>query len=374
MLAGVLSMVLSCCGHRRGSAGGFTPPLGEGPVVHILLSSGRYDMKVGSVQGGVWLAGRREGYFEAGELTVAASRRGIEAGADNTGAREVYFLPFDDIFEFEGRSYRGKLKVLLEDDGSLRTFEAVHLEDYIRGVLPVEIYPFWPMDAIVAQAVAVRTFVLNMIRDPKTRYWLTRLDLAYRGAAFETERTDAAVELSAGMVLTYDNALFPAFFHSTCGGATASARSVFDAHDIPPLRSVQCGRCMGSRHYRWEASFPLREISEKVFSDSGTVIRSISTSGHDSGGRPEFVVINGTERLRASEFRLALGTMRLKSTRFEVSISDGEAHFRGMGFGHGVGLCQWGAYGLARAGYGWEEILHHYYPEAEVRLLEGLAH
>ncbi len=375
MLLSVLALVLSCRTVSDRATPSPAPAISEGPPVHVLLATGRSELTLHTLYGGLWhTVGRdaREGRFGPGRLTVHASAAGIGLGEEPNAAQEVHLAPHDGLFEFDGRSYRGALKVVAGDDGLLRVFEVVHLEDYIRGVLPAEIYPHWPMDAIIAQAVAIRTFALNMVLDPRTRYWLTALDLAYRGAGHETGRTDEAVRLSAGHVLTYEGKLFPAFFHSTCGGRTASAGSVFGAHDIGPLQPVDCGWCEGSQYSEWEVSFPLSEISERVFPGRYITVEGIEIERPDGSRRAEFIVINGTERLRASEFRLAMGTMRLKSTVFEVRVEGERAHFRGGGFGHGVGLCQWGSHGMAEAGYGWRDILKHYYPGSAVTQVQDV--
>ncbi len=373
MVMGLFAFALSCRSYFKPSDPPPAPLIAEGPPVHILLSSGQSELTFATGYGGVWRnadpesGGRR---FGPGELTLAATEEGLSKDGKVLDSSDVYFLPHDGFFEFQEHTYRGELQVQIASDGGLMAFEVLHLEDYIRGVLPAEIYPDWPMDTIVAQAIAVRTFALNMVNDPQTRPWLTTLDLAYRGAGYETERTDKAVLLSAGRVLTYEGELFPAFFHSTCGGQTASSLSVFGAHGIAPLRSVRCGWCIHSRYAHWNVSFSLEDISRKLFPGAAKKIESIETTSYDEGGRPEFILINGEEKLRSSEFRLTMGTMQLKSTRFDVKIADGKAHFSGSGFGHGVGLCQWGAHGMGLVDYGWEAILERYYPGSKVQSVE----
>ncbi len=370
MALAIITLALSCQIYRHPARRYPKPPLAEGPPVSVLLSQGLSELEVSSPDGGIWRSERPgEGELSVGadETTRVSAAGGLSIAGKFFATDTAYFEPYDDIFEFEGRYYRGKLKVQAGGpDEGLRAFELIHLEDYIRGVLPAEVYPDWPMDAIIAQAVAIRTFALNLTLDPDTRSWLTTLDLAYTGADAETERTDEAVRLSRGLTMTWGERLFPAFFHSTCGGHTAPARSVFGDHDIEPLRSVECGHCAHSRHYYWIVSFPLDEVAARAFPGRDITIQNIEKEKMDAGKRPEFVVINGSERIRSSDFRLAMGTTRLKSTRFTPVIYGDKVHFIGSGFGHGVGLCQWGAHGMARDGKNWRQILEHYYPGAAV--------
>ncbi len=369
---GFFTLLLSCRVYHPAETRYPRPPIGEGPEVLVRLSSGEAELAPSSRYGGVWRGngdGRTALFSDAGEIDVVLDEDGVINIKGETIEGDIfYFEPFDDLFQLNGNNYRGTLKLKVEADGLLTVFEKVHMEDYIRGVLPAEIYPAWPMDAIIAQAVAIRTFALSMVNDTSTRSWLSQLDLAYRGADAETKRTDEAVRRSAGTIMTFEERLFPAFFHSTCGRHTASAESVFGSHDIMPLQKVECGWCEHSRHSDWTASFTLSEISEKIFSGEEKV-ESIEPAEIDSSRRAEYVVINGTKRMRSSDFRLAMGSIRLKSTRFSVSIIDDKAHFIGSGFGHGVGLCQWGSQGMAEGGKNWEEILAHYYPGTKVETL-----
>ncbi len=369
----LLSVIVISCNNQAESAGtAQRRTASEGPPIHVLLSQGQSRLELGSPEGGSWRIGGPKGPVQieigAGEFNLSATERGVEIDGREYDKTVMYFVPEGNLFSLEGRSYRGVLKVHRVTKTNLRAFELVQLEDYIRGVLPAEIYPHWPLHAIVAQAVSIRTFALHMVTNRASRPWLTRLDLAYLGADHENERTNRAVELSRGLIMTWDDKLFPAFFHSTCGGHTASARNVFNSHDIPPLSGDRCGYCDHSRHSLWDVSFSLTEIAERVFPDKDNfVINSIRTRGFDHGGRPEFVVINGTETVRSSEFRLAMGTAKLKSTMFIATITDDKAIFIGRGFGHGVGLCQWGANGMAQTGKNWEDILLHYYPGIEIK-------
>lgn len=288
------------------------------------------------------------------------------------------------------RRFRGNIGIIREKDLTLLVVNHLDLEDYLYGVLYHEVSHWWPIEVLKAQAIAARTFAIYQIQQNASKDYDLTCDVysqVYGGATSERFRTTRAVKRTRGKVLTYQGKIFPAYYHATCGGHTEDA-SVLWKTDLPPLKGVACDFCRSSPHIRWVQDIPLSEIEEKL-SKGGSFrgdIRSIVPLDRDESARIINLGISTTEgdvTIPAKEFRMKLGANLIRSTNFIVKLQSGlfrlggatlklgksrpiYAHFEGRGWGHGVGLCQWGAYLMAREDYKAEEILKFYYPGTEI--------
>ena len=272
-----------------------------------------------------------------------------------------------------GRRFRGDIDIIRTEKIKLLVINHLDIEDYLNGVLYHEVSHLWPMEALKAQAIASRTFaVYRTIESIGKDYDLTSdvYSQVYGGRTSEKSRTNRAVKETAGKILIYRDKVLPAYFHATCGGHTEDA-SVLWRIDMPPLKGRPCNYCGQSPHFKWVASIPLADI-EKILNDNGykiNDIQNIEVSAKNVSGRADSVgVVNslGTERIPANKFRLAVGPNLLRSTNFEVVIRGDRALFNGRGWGHGVGMCQWGAYYMSKKGFSCDEILQFYYPGATI--------
>jgi stage II sporulation protein D len=277
------------------------------------------------------------------------------------------------VFGVGGRTYRGDLVVRRGPGADLEVVNEVDLETYLLGVVGGEMPPSWEIEALKAQAVAARTYAAARKRAAATRkrsfdlYDDTRSQV-YVGVPerLHRERIERAVRETRDEVLVHGGRLLNAFFHSTCGGHTESAFRVFHTDRVPPLKGVPCAHCSDSPAHRWEAEVP-REAVESILGAGALQ----SVRGEDAGpsGRAGRVTVEGAggkKTLEASDFRREVGYRVLKSTAFEAEVLGETVRFKGRGYGHGVGLCQWGARGLARSGKEALDILDHYYPGALV--------
>jgi len=274
---------------------------------------------------------------------------------------------------------RGDLELIRQKNRTLLAVNEVDIEDYLRGVLREEVSPHWPMEALKAQAVAARTFALYQDCLNKDKdYGLDRTVYSqlYGGVRQETWRTNRAVRETAGEVLTYKGKIFPAFFHATCGGHTEDASELWNI-DIPPLKGVNCPFCKRSPHYSWRVKIPLSQIKESLNKKGYKISRisHISAIGRSKSGRVKKVKISGDKEIRveANEFRLIVGADLIRSTNFKIALKNKNLLVQGLGWGHGVGLCQWGAYFMARRGFDYRQILEYYYPGAKLTQLHSNA-
>lgn len=338
------------------------------PVVRVLIARSKPELSVSCRGRGTWYG------VDAGEPRVAllgtgpwvVSSKGERLALDGAEQPEaaLELRPYRGAFQLEGRAYRGSLLVKLEADGGLIALNVLEPEQYLRSVVGSEMYSSWPLNALMAQAVAARTFMLHAV---EAKGHLNRADMSYKGVAGESRSTDLAVELTRGIILTYEGRLLPAYFQSTCGGATTAAGKVFAEEPMRPLAGVSCDWCRRSPWYEWRAEVPAALLAD-LFADKGLrTVRSIVPEGTEPDGYARFVTINGKVRMAAGAFRRAVGPGLIKSARFRVTAQGDRFIFEGRGYGHGVGLCQWGARGLAQTGTGWQDILRHYYPGAVLR-------
>ena len=271
------------------------------------------------------------------------------------------------------RKFRGEIDIIRTEDLKLLVVNRLDIEDYISGVLYHEVSHWWPMETLKTQAIAARTFAIYKSVESKNKDYDLRSDIyaqVYGGKTSEKFRTNRAVEKTAGKILIYKNKVFPAYFHATCGGHTEDASLLWNVN-IAPLKGRRCKDCKKSPHFDWDKEVPLSTI-EKKLNENGYKIKDLNgirTSTRDASGRIKTIsVIDslGVEKIPANKFRLAVGPNVVRSTNFAVNIKGERALFRGKGWGHGVGMCQWGAYFMARRGLKAEKILAFYYPGTKI--------
>jgi stage II sporulation protein D len=258
-------------------------------------------------------------------------------------------------FEFGGRFYRGTFERTA--DGQI--VNVVALEQYLYSVVPREMPPSWPAAALTAQAICARTYVLQR-SDPRRSYDLvpSELDQRYDGMAAETPSGIAAVDASAGLVLAFAGGFAQVAYSSCCGGHTESSADAWGNVAIPYLEGVVCPWCSDSPNYRWERSLAFDAV-DTDFGASHPVpsrVSDIRITARDASGRArgfELVSDLGTTTIPGSAFRRGVGTRTLPSLLITGvgRTPDGSGILLdGGGLGHGVGLCQWGARGMALRG------------------------
>jgi stage II sporulation protein D len=281
-----------------------------------------------------------------------------------------------------GGVYRDEILIYKNSKGSLDVISRLNLDDYLKGVIPFEGNPKWTLESLKAQAIVSRTFALTkMLARQNEEYDVFSgfMSQVYAGKQIENERTNQAVDATRGQVLLYKGKVFPAYFHSTCGGATTAADLVWRVKPLPPLGGVECKFCQRSPHYKWEAVVTPAEIKEKLAKQEMPVndVLGIRSDKIDRTGRAHKFVIQSTwaeKTVDADAFRVWVDPMRLKSNLItKIKANDSGAFvFKGRGWGHGVGMCQYGMKYLGELGYGYQEILGYYYPGAQVTELKEL--
>lgn len=331
-------------------------------------------------------------------VVVRAGRDAVVIG-EHVFSGDVVIRPHEPyVFEIDGIAYRGHLRLYADKlKSEIKAVNQVPLESYLLGVVGAEMQSYWETDALRAQSVACRTYCLYIKdRYGADRRWdvtQTESNQVYRGVAAETIPVRQAVLDTAGQVLICPSGpdgrdlIFCTFYSSACGGHTEDSRNVFGGEDIVSLHGVRCRYCSSvarNSNYYWPSvTMAMPQISDKLIARYPNLKRletikglKVVKLGHR--GRTVRVKLIGTngkqDSLRGEDLRLTLDPTgrKIKSTIFSMEKHGNTVTFQnGMGFGHGVGLCQCGAQGMARKGYSYDQILNHYFPESRIVSIAG---
>ena len=403
LMLGAAMLALSGCACERPERGAARGPgpltKAEPPLVRVKLGDDASSVAV--AVGGPWTltADSREvasgeslewtdvtfgnGQIAFGSLATVAGP--VELRGKTDGSIWIGQGPADKRRE---RSYRGTVRIGPTREGALRLINTLPMEDYLAGVVANELLKRWHVEAYKAQAVAARTFAL-MSHNARTRYDFDVYDSTssqvYGGRATETTTAWAAVNATWGIVATYigpdrKRTMLRTYYHSTCGGDTVPSGSVFGGATPPPLAGgTKCTYCRKSTKYQWpEVVLTKQEVTEalsrhgsKDLAGLGPLDRAEVVERSASGGRAQKIRLVGTSGVSvvvsANAWRVLIGARKVPSTWFDLEDrGDRIALTNGRGYGHGVGLCQWGAQFLAERGKTGEEILRYYYPKVEL--------
>lgn len=328
---------------------------------------------------------------------VKISDAGITIAGRTFTDNEITILPDDPyIFNINGSDYRGKLRLIINPDGSFDAINLVPLEPYLAGVVGAEMPDYWEPEALKAQAIASRTYCLYIKRRFGTnRTWdiaKTQANQVYLGLAAESPRVWNAVNRTYGEVLVCEHHngtedIFPAYYSSTCGGHTENSKYVF-GDSFEPLVGVPCPYCRDVAKpgfLSWQTTFDKTDVTARLLQkypklkELGKIKNIIPArqSNYGEFSRLTLVKLIGStgksDFLRAEDLRLTIDPTgrKLKSTICKiVNMSDGNpgkwAFLSGRGWGHGVGMCQCGAEGMARRGKSAKKILSYYYPRSKI--------
>ncbi len=404
-----LVLLLSCIRPEGEAVPGPSPvgpaaPSGAGPepTVRIGLLTGASSVAIAAT-GGVRVTGPDGAAL--GALAAGSDARAVAVpsgvaiqtagGIGAASGDQLTLLPADsgDYVRVNGRPYRGEI-VLLRDRTGVTVVNRVPMEAYLDGVVSSEMgrRDSVEIEALRAQAIVSRTYALrNLGRWRAEGFDLLAgiSDQVYGGVLNETGLGNAAVADTRGRVLTYNGELIEAFFFSTCGGRTASGLEIFRGADRPYLRSIDDvdagGRawCSISPRFRWRESWTGDELRavlrrslpavSRIAAEQVTAVRDVRVNGRTGSGRAAGLTVTlatTSVEVDGPQVRQVLRTAAgepLRSNAFTLSMSSAGGRVSrlvadGGGAGPGVGFCQWGAVGRARAGQNHPEILAAYYP------------
>jgi stage II sporulation protein D len=307
------------------------------------------------------------------------------------------------LIAVNGKHYRGEL-LFVQGDSGISVVNRVRMDDYLRGVVPLEIGTSDDRDieAVKAQAVTARSYAYVHVGNRTARPYDVSAsvnDQLYGGADAETAVANAAVNATRGVVLQYEGRVVNAPYHSACGGSTAAAEEIWRTNSEPYLQRVSDQipgtdrfYCDIAPRFRWTRTLDgetlraalVRYLATYTATPGGYpgTPRDVQVDTRTPSGRVGTLKIatdRGNYVLRGNDIRYVLrapGGEILNSTSFNVEATTGRDGaitrlvLRGTGYGHGVGMCQWGAIGRARAGQDFHTILRTYYPGTTVGAIE----
>ncbi|MBI4654758.1 MAG: SpoIID/LytB domain-containing protein [Nitrospirae bacterium] len=282
------------------------------------------------------------------------------------------FGGFNGKLSINGHVYKGSMDVRKDEKG-LYVINELPLEEYVEGVITGEVGKNWDIEALKVQAVISRTYASyhkELNKDKDYHLTSTVLHQVYQGEN-SSPRITLAVKETEGEILTYEGKPIEAFYHSTCGERTELPDEVWGKNH-PYLKSVECID-ESSPYSNWKRKFTLEEIERALgiegikdikilsFTSTGRVktIKIIKEDSKTSGGIS--TPATSEAEVKAVDLRKLLGYKELPSTFFTIDITGQEITFTGKGYGHGVGLSQWGALEMAKKGKTYKEILEYYY-------------
>ncbi len=324
----------------------------------------------------------------------------IDVSAPGGAAQGLYTGPIqvspttrEGRIKVSDREYRGSMEVL-NKDGKLTVVNILDVENYLRGVVPPEIGKLAEdgIEALKAQAIAARTYtVTNLGRRKALGFDLygTVADQVYHGYSAEWSVADRAIAETRGVIATYEGKPIAAQYSSTCAGETESIVDAWGGEPIPYLRSVRDRErgtgdfCSHSPVYTWRVEWNKNTLENILATRLPGLdprkrgefsLRDIDIKERSPTGRVQLLEIksnHGSTMLRSGQIRTALrrpvqGQPMLRSTKFDLKFRQNTVVAEGGGYGHGIGMCQMGAIGMARQGYKYDRILKHYYRGIEL--------
>lgn len=387
------------------SAGTFSDvqKLGNNPIIRVLILETKaksvIEIPSSSNLKNHWLKKTVQSLQKI-NLSFQSEKVGLDFGGYTLQIPDSVFIeiPSNQTFTLNKKVYRGSLLILKTETG-YQIINYVELELYLLSVIPAEIginRKNTDFEAVKTQSIAARTFTIDKIINKKSdskNYDLlaTTFDQVYDGVKSESPNYNVCIAETRGMIGLYNDELIQGLYHSTCGGQTENSESIWGGKRFDYLTSVFCGDgknnfCSASPYFSWEREIKIsgrvgqikknleRHLKPETMQSffKSLSIDSISISKRDSSGRVSNIDLknkSGIFTVKGDYVRWAFADEAgniLPSNWFKMSLNYDHGKlisvkFNGRGYGHGLGMCQWGAIGMSRLGYNFEQIFKFYY-------------
>lgn len=287
------------------------------------------------------------------------------------GNAPVICMPRDGVIDFVGKQYQGNF-IVHNDAERLYLINELDIEDYIYSVLKTESWPGWPLEVNKVQAVASRSYVLSMIQDAEKSnrpYHVTNTNLhqTYSGV-HESSVIKQAVKETRHQILTYNGVVARTMFDVCCGGVKPRDISTMNFDKDPYLaRSYSCTHCKRCKVYSWQTELELKQLERLVGVRN---LKEVKILKKDKAGLPEEVLFKGNKSVTITGKKIYSLIPGVRSFCFSTKKKSGKILFEGRGYGHHVGLCQWGAREMVRDGWNYKKILSFFYPKTTLTTLK----
>ena len=312
----------------------------------------------------------------AGTVSIKPAKNGQVQVGTLIAKQAIFIEPVGGApLTLEKNGYTGIFKVV-PNSNTFNIIELTPLENYLYGVLPYEMHHTWALEALKAQAVAARTYTLKSIENKSEEPFDLYNDVrsqVYRGSAQVYDSVKKAVNATRGQVLSYKGELFYTYYHGNCGGGTDHVEIWNEkAPHIKPLAGASCKFDSHSSSFNFKQDIAKSAV-EKFARSKGLKgsVKSVKISKKTSTGRANLLTIKtskDSKQVRCADFRVATGIRSCKITK--LSIGATKMHVEGHGYGHGIGMCQDGAHGMAKQNYTYKQILKQYYPGSTLAVVK----
>ncbi|MFC1841807.1 SpoIID/LytB domain-containing protein [Candidatus Dependentiae bacterium] len=313
-------------------------------------------------------------YVKPDTLNISLFNNDMYVNGNKYLKEKLHIAPKEGCLTFNGKAYQGGV-IISSDEKNAFLVNQVDLEDYVFAVLRSESWPGWPVEVNKVIAVAIRSYAIFRTKEAEKRKKLYHVrndnrHQTYNGHEFmrrNSKKLRQAVEQTRGEYLQYNGKAIEAMFDSCCGGVIpALTNGKVNFKKAPYLaRTCPCQYCKKCSLYSWDIEYDLHDLEailSESFPDIGR-IKSISVSKKDDAGLVKEVTIKCTKRtIEFSGKKLYSMLKGVKSFCFSISKKGKTVTISGNGYGHHIGLCQWGARQMVREFFGYEQILQFYYP------------
>jgi stage II sporulation protein D len=297
----------------------------------------------------------------------------------STPFKAVVFEPYQGSFIYEGTRYHGSLRIYVTDT-QLYLINIVDLDDYLTSVVRWESWPGWPKEVHKAFAIMCRTYVVHKIAQSRRKNRVydvtaTNVHQTYKGIC-EVPVYREAVKETEGIVLTHNGTCIDAMFDSCCGGILPEHLDEVDIRRHPYFKRPRCTFCKKCGLYEWHVSYTTAEFQQALSAHMGkkVTIKSVRITDRDTAGAVktiECMPLKGGKPYIVTGKEFGRICKKIKSKAYDLSWSrQAGLSIAGKGFGHHIGLCQWGAY-FAHKDHGWDykKILEFYYPQTKLMVV-----
>ncbi len=286
--------------------------------------------------------------------------------------------PLKDTLVFNEFHYDGFFKILHDKkNNAAMLINCIDLESYVSSVLKTESWPGWPLEVNKVFAIASRTYAITMMLEAKKQKRLydvknTNLHQTYSGS-HTIHMYKQATRTTKGVFLAYENKPILAMFDSCCGGIIPALIDGIDFDKAPYLaRQYPCGFCKNYRIFEWQVEYPIAEFTAKLDTFKLRKIKNLKILKKDRAGLVQQIEIQGhPNNINISSKQLYSVLGEMKSYCFSIHKRFGKVLLKGRGFGHHLGLCQWGARQMVSDGWNYKSILNFYYPGCQFMKLRA---
>lgn len=314
--------------------------------------------------------------FNADTLEIVCKRGHVLCNGKRCLTNQLKINPVADVLACDGHTYQGSLLIVKKHD-TVYLINELDIEDYLFGVLRWESWPGWPIEVNKAFAIASRSYVVARIvqaHKKKIPFHIRRTNIhqTYKGS-HELVYLREAVDQTRGMILTHNNKPIDAMFDVCCGGIIPAYMHGVDFEKAPYLaRSYACSFCKSCKSYSYSHQFSLKELEPLILKEVPQIknLKELKVIKRDKAGVVQEVFARGaggSSVLTGKQFYSLLD--KIKSFCFSVYKKGQQFIVDGKGFGHHLGICQWGARAMVEQGRHYLHVLQFYYPGAVMKQL-----